>query len=336
LSSIFLSKGWTTLHVWAVKAERIAAAALPRHPIAVVSERTGLSHDVLRIWERRYRAVTPTRTSGGERLYSDADVERLRLLDAAVAAGRRIGRVATLPTSDLAELVAGDRAAKDRSAVEAAPGVDADKSFIETALDRIQTLDARGLDELLRRSAAVIGTPAFLEQSVVPLLRDIGDHWHSGRLSIAEEHMASAIIEAFIVAAIQTMAVPDGAPLVLVATPVGSRHVIGAALVGAATAAVGWRPVFLGGDVPTAEIARAAIAGSARAVALSVVYAEDVGKMLGELGQLREQLPAHVAVIVGGRAVLPHARALERIGIAVGETIDGVGTILHNLPGTSR
>ena len=129
LSSIFLYKGWTTLHVWAVKAERIAAAALPRHPIAVVSERTGLSHDVLRIWERRYRAVTPTRTSGGERLYSDADVERLRLLDAAVAAGRRIGRVATLPTSDLAELVAGDRAAKDRSAVEAAPGVDADKSF---------------------------------------------------------------------------------------------------------------------------------------------------------------------------------------------------------------
>jgi DNA-binding transcriptional MerR regulator len=248
-----------------VKAERIAAAALPRHPIAVVSERTGLSHDVLRIWERRYRAVTPTRTSGGERLYSDADVERLRLLDAAVAAGRRIGRVATLPTSDLAELVAGDRAAKDRSAVEAAPGVDADKSFIETALDRIQTLDARGLDELLRRSAAVLGTPAFLEQSVVPLLRDIGDHWHSGRLSIAEEHMASAIIEAFIVAAIQTMAVPDGAPLVLVATPVGSRH-----------------------------------------------------------------------VIVGGRAVLPRARALERIGIAVGETIDGVGTILHNLPGTSR
>lgn len=319
-----------------MKPERIDAAALPRHPIAVVSERTGLSHDVLRIWERRYRAVTPTRTSGGERLYSDADVERLRLLDAAVAAGRRIGRVAALPTIDLAELVAGDRAAKDRSEVEAPAGSDTDKTFIETALERIRTLDARGLDELLQRNAAVIGTPAFLEQSVVPLLREIGDQWHSGRLSIAEEHMASAIIEAFIVAAIQRMAVPVGAPSVLVATPAGSRHVIAAALVGAAASAVGWRPVFLGGDLPTAEIARAAIARSARAVALSVVYADDVGKMLGELRQLREQLPAHVAVIVGGRAVLPHARALERMGIEVGETIDGVRTILRNLPGTSR
>jgi methylmalonyl-CoA mutase cobalamin-binding subunit len=132
------------------------------------------------------------------------------------------------------------------------------------------------------------------------------------------------------------MAVPDGAPSVLVATLAGSRHVIAAALVGAAAAAAGWRPVFLGGDLPAAEIARAAIAGSALAVALSVVYADDLGRALGELRQLRERLPANVAVIVGGRAVLPHARALERAGIEVGETIDTVRTILHNLVGTSR
>ena len=53
----------------------------PKHPIRVVSERTGLSPDVLRAWEKRYRAVEPPRRDGGsQRLYSDADVERLRLL----------------------------------------------------------------------------------------------------------------------------------------------------------------------------------------------------------------------------------------------------------------
>ena len=310
-------------------------ALLPRHPIAVVSERTGLSQDILRIWERRYRAVAPTRTAGGERLYSDADVERLRLLDAAVTAGRRIGRVAALPTSGLAELVADDRAAKDRGGAARASS-DADTTFIETALQRVRNLDARGLDDLLRRNAAVIGTPAFLEQSVVALLREIGDRWHNGRLSIAEEHMASAVIEAFLVAAIQTMAVPDGAPSVLVGTLPGSRHVIAAALVAAAASAAGWRPVFLGGDLPAVEVARAAIAGSALAVAISIVYADDIGQTLGELRQLRERLPANVAVIVGGRAVTPHARALERAGIEVGETIDAVRTILHDLAGTSR
>jgi len=319
-----------------VNSESTDAASRPRHPIAVVAERTGLSQDVLRIWERRYRAVAPTRTAGGERLYSDADVERLRLLDAAVAAGRRIGRVATLPASDLAELVASDRAAKHRRAPASPTESDGDTTFIEAALEHIRNLDARGLDQLLRRRAAVVGTPAFLDQSVVPLLREIGDRWHDGRLSIAEEHMASAIIEAFVIAAIQAMAVPDGAPPVFVATPVGSRHVIAAALVGAAASAVGWRPVFLGGDLPAAEIARAAIDGSALAVALSVVYADDPSRTLGELLALRERLPAHIAVIVGGRAVLPHARALGRAGIEVGETIDGVRTMLHDLVGTNR
>ena len=319
-----------------MNSESTDAAEQARHPIAVVSERTGLSQDLLRIWERRYRAVAPTRTAGGERLYSDADVERLRLLDAVVAAGRRIGRVAALPTSDLAELVAGDRAAKDRRAAESPTQSDGDTAFIEFAFEHIRNLDARGLDQLLRRSATMVGTPAFLDQSVVPLLREIGDRWHDGRLSIAEEHMASAIIEAFVVAAIQAMAVPEGAPSVFVATPMGSRHVIAAALVGAAASAVGWRPVFLGGDLPAAEIARAAIAGSAMAVALSVVYADDLSRTLSELRLLRQRLPAHVAVIVGGRAVLPHARALERAGIEVSETIAGARSILHDLIGTSR
>ena len=78
------------------------------------------------------------------------------------------------------------------------------------------------------------------------------------------------------------------------------------------------------------------MAGGALAVALSVIYTDDIGRTLGELRQLRERLPAHVAVIAGGRAVLRHARALERAGIEVGETIDAARNILHNLAGTSR
>src|SRR5437868_1909438 len=85
-----------------------------RHPIAVVAERTGLSQDVLRVWERRYGAVHPARASGGQRLYTDADVERLALLSAATRAGRSIAQVATLETSALAALVDEDIAARER------------------------------------------------------------------------------------------------------------------------------------------------------------------------------------------------------------------------------
>src|SRR6188768_2569345 len=96
--------------------ETAAGRATPRHPIAVVAERTGLSQDLLRVWERRYQAVIPTRGPGGQRLYSDADIERLALLHAATRAGRSISRVANLSDATLAELVDEDLAARERIA----------------------------------------------------------------------------------------------------------------------------------------------------------------------------------------------------------------------------
>jgi MerR family transcriptional regulator, light-induced transcriptional regulator len=76
-----------------------------KHPIRVVSRRTGLSASVLRAWERRYEAVEPERSDGGQRLYSDADIQRLTMLKRLVEGGRSISRIANLPLEDLRELM---------------------------------------------------------------------------------------------------------------------------------------------------------------------------------------------------------------------------------------
>src|SRR5512145_2979484 len=83
-----------------------------RHPMRVVTRRTGLSAEILRVWERRYRVVTPARTQTGRRLYSDAEIERLHLLHRATLGGRSIGLVAALPTPALAKLVRQDAEAE--------------------------------------------------------------------------------------------------------------------------------------------------------------------------------------------------------------------------------
>src|SRR5215218_6409458 len=77
----------------------------PRHPIGVVAERTGLTPDVLRVWERRYSVVEPSRSAGGQRVYSDADIERLSLLHRATRGGHNISQVATLSQEKLQDLV---------------------------------------------------------------------------------------------------------------------------------------------------------------------------------------------------------------------------------------
>src|SRR5689334_6298510 len=52
-----------------------------------VARMTGISADTVRMWERRYGVVTPTRSEGGYRMYDEASVRRLAAMHALVTAG---------------------------------------------------------------------------------------------------------------------------------------------------------------------------------------------------------------------------------------------------------
>lgn len=296
-----------------------------RHPIAVVAERTGLSQDVLRVWERRYGVVSPERGPGGQRIYSDADIERLGLLHAATRAGRGIGQVARLPTDALAAMVDEDIAARERRASVAIAAPEAGE-LVAASLALTRNLDSAHLDEALRRAAARMGVSAFLESVAAPLLRRVGDEWHAGRLTPAQEHLASSVLHDIIVEIMRAFARQNGAlpPTLLVATPAGDRHVIGAALVGAAAAVEGWNVLYLGSDLPAAEIAEAARAAAVRVVAISVVYVEERDRVLGELRALRSRLPAEVTLIVGGTGAATLAAELSAIDVRVESSIPGL------------
>jgi methanogenic corrinoid protein MtbC1 len=297
-----------------------------RHPIAVVSDRTGLSQDVLRVWERRYQAVEPTRGPGGHRTYSDADIARLRLLHVVTSAGRSIGQVARLSTEELSRLAQEDAIARAQrrsdlgSDGDTARGSSAD-TIVDHAIALAGKLDSPELEHVLRRAVAQFGVTAFIEEVASPILRRVGDDWHAGRLTIAHEHLASSTIHDIVAEAMRSMARRGGAATVVVATPAGERHAIGAALIGAAAATEGWRVLYLGPDLPANDIATAAVASNARAVALSSVYVSDRERTLSELRALRALLPPAVVLVVGGSGSAAIADDLAGTKIRVGESL---------------
>ena len=289
-------------------------ATIPRHPIGVVAERTRLSQDVLRVWERRYGVVEPGRSATGQRLYSDADIERLRLLSLATQSGRTISQVASLDTAELARMVREDEDA--RGAVrETAPSVDAETDLIGPAMERIRALDPAGLDSMLRRALLTSGMSAFLDSIAAPLLTLIGNEWHAGRLTPAHEHLASAIIQRVITAAMHAVPTIAGAPNFVLATPAGERHEIGAVLAAATASTDGWRITYLGPDLPAADIADAATRANAQAVGLSVVYIPDRSHVLDEIRTLRSGLPPSMPLLIGGGASASLSAELGREGI---------------------
>lgn len=288
------------------------------HPISVVAARTGLSCDVLRVWERRYGAVEPIRTPGGQRRYSDAHVQRFRLLAAAIGHGRTIGLVARLGTEELARLVAEDEAQLSPKHPGPIPPV---AEVVDSALAAVVALDGPALDSQLRRAIALEGVPWFLEQLAPALMRAVGDRWVAGRLSIAHEHLASAAVIAVILETVRAVPPLPAAPRVVVATPSGEHHSMGAALAAAAASLQGWSIVYLGADVPHADIGAAATATEARAVVLSVNYVEDRARIVAELRALRGTLDEAVPLFLGGAAAPGLAAAVGSHHITLCESL---------------
>jgi methanogenic corrinoid protein MtbC1 len=257
--------------------------------------------------------VEPERTATNRRLYSDEQVERLLLLREITQAGQSIGYVAKLPTEQLKQLAAA-AFASSATTNHAPISTPASPSFLENGLDAVKALDARALEQALKHAETALGTQGMLQRVAAPLAQAIGSLWRDGTITAAHEHFASAVLRTHLAQAARPFAADNSEPVLIVATPAGQLHELGALLVGALAANLGWHVTYLGASLPAPEIVGAALQNRARAVALSLVYPEDDPRMEGELTRLHELLPPEVKLIVGGRAMGAYKETLEKIG----------------------
>lgn len=261
---------------------------------------TGLSPELLRSWERRHQVVRPLRTPGGTRRYRSSDLERLRLLKAAVAAGHRISELAALRDDELERLAA---------AREPDPRGDLEPIF--SALD---TLDGAEVQRLLGLSLAALGAPLFAREVAQPLTREIGERWAASQLPIASEHLASAALRSLLGAALQPGAAALRGARVVFATLMGERHELGLLMAALVATGAGANPVYLGTELPVAELLGAAQRCDASALALSLI-ATPAAEAERALAELRADLPAQIALWIGGTGadLISLPRGVERI-----------------------
>jgi DNA-binding transcriptional MerR regulator/methylmalonyl-CoA mutase cobalamin-binding subunit len=289
-----------------------------------------LSAHVIRIWEKRYGAVKPDRTSTNRRLYSEEQIERLGLLRDITRAGYSIGLVAKLPTDKLRNVAA--EAAQGDSGPKHTPIKIAGASpLLDDCIAAVKALDSVALENALKLAETELGSQGLLQRVVAPLVQTIGDLWRNGTITAAHEHFASAVIRIFLGHAAKPFAGVEGAPVLVVATPSGQLHELGALLVGAAAANLGWHVTYLGASLPAAEIAGAARQDRAVAVALSLVYPEDDPRLEAELARLREMLPPETLLLVGGRAMPAYRAALEKVGALQIKDLTHLGSVLDDL-----
>jgi MerR family transcriptional regulator, light-induced transcriptional regulator len=263
--------------------------------IGELSRRSGVSVELLRAWERRYGVLQPQRSAGGLRLYSARDLDRVQAMQRHMHDG--------LAAREAAALVVDEAVAVPPPRTTAPPFEPARaRAELGNALEAFDEPAAQAiLDALL--SVATLG--ALLAEVVMPYLRDVGDRWERGEMSVAQEHFATNVLRGRLLGLARGWGRGDG-PRALLACPEGERHDLGLIAFGLSLRERGWRIDYLGPDTPVESVEEAAERTDPAVIVLSAVRSEP-------LERLTSLAAKHRVAIAGAGAASASVAGVERL-----------------------
>ena len=211
--------------------------------IGELARRSGLTPDVLRVWERLFGLFNPECTPGGYRLYTPDDERLAHEVVALKARG--------LPLAVAVEQArAGIERTRQAMAEAGGPLPDTLTAEIDEA---VRVMDQAAATTAVARAIEVLGPESAMVDVLLPYLVRLGRQWETGEVTVAHEHFASHIIRRHIGAQGAELN-PTGRRTAIVACPPGERHDIGALMAAVALSRKGWSVRFLGADTPVAAI----------------------------------------------------------------------------------
>ncbi|NUN15398.1 MAG: MerR family transcriptional regulator [Myxococcales bacterium] len=241
------------------------------YPMRAVTKLTGLNPDTIRVWERRYEAVAPDRTSGNARRYSSVQVRRLVMLREAVHRGHSIGDVARLNNSVLEALLT----TVDTWDTYSQEGHDISSGmFVQLAeeyLSAIARFDAPRAALILNRAASLLDPLDFALRVVRPVLCEVGERWHRGEMNVTQEHLVSVQMKSLLLPLMRFAISTTNAPRALFATPQGHTHEFGIMIAAVIAGGRGYGTTYIGPDIPVDDLFVAAELFRTDVVILSIV-----------------------------------------------------------------
>ena len=225
-----------------------------KHPIQIVSRRTGLSADVIRAWERRYKAVKPSRSSNGRRLYSDNDVKKLMLLQRIISGGRRIGDIAKLNIKTLEDLVESDESATViKSSLANRPSTGSVMESFDGCIEAIGELDANKLINLFEVAYQELGPVFLLEDLFAPLVQHVRDECRLGTFRQSQEKFVVELMQSFLLMN-STKSNKSLNSKILIISPISHNDNLSMLRLSLVGEDSDWMPVYIGTSISADEI----------------------------------------------------------------------------------
>ncbi len=287
------------------------SASRGAHRIGEFARRVGVTPELLRAWEQRYGLLQPVRSSGGFRLYTDEDADRVTRMRRALADGLSAAEAARVALED--ELPVGG--------VPAGGMMDDARARLLAA---VETYDEAALQTVLDDALAAFGLDAFVRDLILPALTEIGRRWEDGIAEVSQEHFASNLIRGRLMSLARLWGRGAG-PLALLACAPGEQHDISLLAFGLLLRSHGWRILFLGANTPLSTVkATARVTGPAAIV----VVAFEPALLESEATALR-QLARIAPLFLSGPGASGDLARLAHVRRLGGDLVAAAGDVAH-------
>ena len=225
---------------------------IPTFNMKVVVHETGLKPDTLRAWERRYGMPNPKRTRGGHRLYSQYEIDMLNWLVARQGEGMSISHAVEL-WQQLQKEGKNPLLSLEQPPVEPTfSHIDGDRvddlrlAWIEACLN----FDEYQAQHLLARAFALFPLETVCYKVLQQGLTEIGEGWYEGKVSVQQEHFASALALRQLEALLAALPAATKNGRIIVACPPRELHTFSPLIISLMLRRQGWDVVYLGANVP--------------------------------------------------------------------------------------
>jgi len=185
--------------------------------ISFISNACGVRPHTIRTWEKRYKAFSPDRTDGGQRIYSEDDLTKGRLIVSLLEQGHSISRLAGKSLEDLRTLVIDEKIESSQSnQLLTSVG-------IKKLLAHLSNFDLGLISSEMLRLRLSIGAKEFIFKVLIPIIRAVDNMFLDGKYSVTQEHIISTIIR-YQLSQINLPDSDNSNEGFIIATPEGNLH----------------------------------------------------------------------------------------------------------------
>lgn len=229
------------------EASRPRYSTEPLYNIKAIVQKAGIPADTVRAWERRYGVPQPQRTATGRRLYSEYDIAAIRWLRERTLAGMTISQA----IQQLRSLGDDALAAAPPEPAHGPRNFDVLANELLNALLSFDHLDA---DAVIEEAYTLYRVEEVCLKLFRPVLIAIGERWRRHEATIAQEHFAAHFIQRRLSSLLQAYAPASGREPILTACAPDELHELGILMLSVFLVRRAWQVVYLGANVPTADL----------------------------------------------------------------------------------